>query len=75
MPWIIALCLVCSGCVTLERSAPERHYFVIELPQSAHSPEAAELRFTDTVRYQLAAGSPRGDVGAYAGPFAARLIK
>jgi len=27
--------LVCSSCVNLERSAPERHYFVIELPRSA----------------------------------------
>jgi cholesterol transport system auxiliary component len=27
--------LFCSGCVSLERSSPERHYFVIELPQSA----------------------------------------
>ncbi len=32
----IALLLVMgSGCVTLERSAPERHYFAIELPPSA----------------------------------------
>ncbi|HEY1232976.1 MAG TPA: ABC-type transport auxiliary lipoprotein family protein [Candidatus Binatia bacterium] len=28
----------CSGCVSLDRSSPERHYFVIELPQSANSP-------------------------------------
>jgi ABC-type uncharacterized transport system auxiliary subunit len=28
--------LVCSACVNLERSAPERHYFVIELPNSAN---------------------------------------
>jgi cholesterol transport system auxiliary component len=27
--------LVCSACVNLERDAPERHYFVIELPRSA----------------------------------------
>ena len=33
--------LFCSGCVTLERSSPERHYFVIELLQSANLPEAA----------------------------------
>jgi len=33
--------LFCSGCVSLERSSPERHYFVIELPQSANSPEPA----------------------------------
>jgi cholesterol transport system auxiliary component len=31
--------LFCSGCVSLERSSPERHYFVIELPQRANSPE------------------------------------
>jgi hypothetical protein len=35
----------------------------------------AEPRFTDTVRYQPAPGSPGADVGAYAGPFAARLIR
>jgi cholesterol transport system auxiliary component len=39
--WIIIFCLVCSGCVTLERSSPERHYFVIELPRSANAPESA----------------------------------
>lgn len=37
----ITLCLVGSGCVTLERSSPERHYFAIELPQSTNSPEPA----------------------------------
>jgi cholesterol transport system auxiliary component len=33
--------LFSSGCVSLERSSPERHYFVIELPRSANSPEPA----------------------------------
>ena len=33
--------LFSSGCVSLERSSPERHYFVIELPRSANSPESA----------------------------------
>ena len=33
--------LFSSGCVSLERSSPERHYFVIELPQSANSSEPA----------------------------------
>ena len=38
---IALLVLFCSGCVSLERSSPERHYFVIELPPSANSPEPA----------------------------------
>lgn len=32
----ILLFLVCSSCVNLERSSPERHYFVIELPSGAN---------------------------------------
>lgn len=31
----ILLFLVCSACVNLERDAPERHYFVIEVSRSA----------------------------------------
>jgi len=38
---IALLVLFCSGCVSLERSSPERHYFVIEVPPSANSPEPA----------------------------------
>ncbi len=33
---ILGFYLFFSGCVNLERSAPERHYFVIELPNSAN---------------------------------------
>jgi len=31
----ILLFFVCSACVNLERDAPERHYFVIEVPRGA----------------------------------------
>ena len=46
-PWtplargIVVSFLICSGCVSLERSAPERHYFVIELPQGSESSSSA----------------------------------
>ena len=38
---IALLVLFCSGCVSLERSSPERHYFVVELPQRVNAPEPA----------------------------------
>ena len=38
------LFIMASGCVNLERSSPERHYFVIQLPPSAdHSDSASDL--------------------------------
>jgi cholesterol transport system auxiliary component len=38
----ILLFLVCSSCVNLERDAPERHYFVIEIPHNESQTASGE---------------------------------
>jgi cholesterol transport system auxiliary component len=41
---VLLLFLLCSGCVTLERSYPEKRYFVIDVGDSAQPPNAAGNR-------------------------------
>jgi len=53
----ITLCVfICSGCVTLERNSPERHYFAIELPQSVESSNSTSDRTLSVANLRI---SPR----------------
>jgi uncharacterized lipoprotein YmbA len=53
---LVLLVLFCSGCVSLERSSPERHYFVIELPPEGDSTGAAGDRILSVANLRI---SPR----------------
>ena len=53
---ILLFCFLCSACVSLERSYPEKHYFVIEMPRSADPSESAGDRILSVANLRI---SPR----------------
>jgi len=53
---IAVFVLFCSSCVSLERSSPDRHYFVIELPQGIDSANSANDRILSVANLRI---SPR----------------
>jgi cholesterol transport system auxiliary component len=53
---ILLLFFLCSACVSLERSYPEKHYFVIEMPRSADPSESTGDRILSVANLRI---SPR----------------
>lgn len=53
---IVLLFSLLSSCVSLERSYPEKHYFVIEIPRSADSSDPAGERILSVANLRI---SPR----------------
>ncbi|MGH7886492.1 MAG: ABC-type transport auxiliary lipoprotein family protein [Candidatus Binatia bacterium] len=55
-PTILPLLILCCGCVSLERSYPEKRYFVIVVPESANRSSSAGNRILSVSNLRI---SPR----------------